>query len=65
MAEVVTHVEARYVGDRAGEFHTGGSATDEDEIEGRVPTMLEFVPFGEFEGQQHAAANLGRVLYGL
>ena len=42
----------------------GGSAADDDEIERRVPALLQHLALGQFEGQQHAAANLGGVFDG-
>ena len=64
VAEVVAHVELGDVADGAGELHAGGSAADDDEIERRVPALLEHLPLGQLKGQQHAAANLGGVFDG-
>ena len=64
VAEVVAHVELRDVADGAGKFDPGGSAANDDEIERRVPALLQHLALGKLEGQQHAAANLGCVFDG-
>ncbi len=65
VAKVVAHVELRDVADGAGELDAGGAAADDDEVERRVPALLEHLPLGQFEGQQHAAANFDGVFDGL
>ena len=42
-----------------------GPAADDDEIERRMPALLDHLPLGQLEGQQHAAANLDGVFDGL
>ncbi len=65
MAEVAAHVELGDVADGSGEFHAGGTASDNDEVEGRVPAVLDHLALGEFEGKKDAAANLEGVFDGL
>ena len=65
VAKVVAHVELCDVADGAGELDAGGAAADDDEVEGRVPALLEHLALGQLEGQQHAAANLDGVFDGL
>ena len=62
--EVASHVKLGDVGDSASEFHAGRAAADDDEAEGRVLAGLEHLAFGELEGEQDAAADVGRILNG-
>ena len=64
MAEVVAHVELGDVADGAGQLDAGGPAADDDEVERRVPAVLDHLPLGQLEGQQDAAANLDGVFDG-
>ena len=64
MAEVVAHIKLGDVGDGSGQLDAGGSTADDDEIERRVPAVLDHLALGQFEGEQDAAANLGGVLDG-
>ena len=59
------HVEPRDVGDGAGKFDAGWAAADDDEVQRGMSSRLHHLPLGEFEGQQHAAANLGGIFDGL
>ncbi len=63
--EIVTHVELRNVADGAGEFDASRPAADDDEIERRMPALLQHLPLGQLEGQQHATANFGGIFDGL
>ncbi len=65
VAEVVAHVELGDVADGAGQLDAGGPAADDDEIERRVPAVLDHLALGQLKGQQHPAANLGGVFDGL
>ena len=60
--EVVAHIKLSNVGDSAGQLHARGSGADDDEIERRVPAVLDHLALSQLEGQQHTAANLGGVL---
>jgi hypothetical protein len=60
----VAHVELGDVGDGAGEFDAGGAAADDDEVEGWVPAVLDHLALGQFEGEQHAAADFRGVFDG-
>ena len=64
MAEVVAHIELCNVGDGSGQLDAGGSTADDDEIERRVPAVLDHLALGQLEGEQDAAANLGGVFDG-
>ncbi len=64
VAEVVAHIELGNVGDGSGQLDAGGSAADDDEIERWVPAVLDHLALGQFEGEQHTAANLGGVFDG-
>jgi len=62
VAEVVAHIELCDVGDGSGQLDAGGSAANDDEVERRVPAVLDHLALGQFEGEQDTAANLGGVL---
>ena len=65
VAKVVAHVKLGDVANGAGQLDAGGPAANDDEVEGRVPALLEHLALGELEGQQDTAANLDRVFNGL
>ena len=64
VAKIVAHVKLRDVADGAGKLHAGGPAADDDEVQRRMPAVLDHLPLGQLEGQQHAAANLDGVFNG-
>ena len=65
MAEVPRQRLARDLGERAGELDAGRTAADDDERQQRLaPGGIGFA-LRALERQQHAAANLERVLESL
>ena len=65
VAEVVAHIQPRNIGDRPGQLHARWTAADDDELQRRMRAVLQHLPFGQFEGEQHAPAYLGRVFHRL
>ena len=63
--KVAAHVELGNIADGACQFHAGRSSADNDKIQRRMPTVLDHLPLGQLEGQQHAAANLQSIFNGL
>ena len=59
MAKVARHVEARDVGDGAGELNAGRTAADDNEIERGVRAGFKRLAFCKLKREQHTAANLG------
>ncbi|MDB5217598.1 MAG: hypothetical protein JWO86_5525 [Myxococcaceae bacterium] len=61
-AEVTSEDEVRQLGDRARELDAGGAAADHREREELAPRAHVGLALGAFEGEEHAAADLERVL---
>ena len=64
VAEVAAHVVLGDIADGAGQFHAGGPAADDHEVERRMPAVLLHVALGQLEREQYAAADFGGVLQG-
>src|ERR1700685_716892 len=63
-AKFVSQGVAADFSERAGQFHAGGSAANYGEIQRSRRAAVYRLVFGEFKGQQHAAANLDCVFDG-
>ena len=58
------HIALGNVADSAGEFHSGGTAADDHEVQVRVHAFDQGFAFGHLESQQHAAADFEGVFEG-
>ena len=67
IAELVGHGVARDFGQSSGKFDAGGAASDDDKLQGdplgrRYGALAaRLLPLGQFESQQHTAADFERV----
>ena len=65
VAEVAAQRVVRDLAQSARQFHTGGSAADDDEGEPRLPRRRIDLPLGRLESEQHPPANLQRIFHRL
>src|ERR1700693_5856570 len=64
-AEIVREGVTADFGEGSGEFDSGGACAYDHEVQRIVTFAGSGTPFGEFEGEQNAAADFERVLDGL
>ena len=65
MAKVMAHVLLCDVTDGACQFNSSGTATDDHEVEWRMPAVDLHLPLGKLKGEQNTATDLYGVFEGL
>src|SRR5208283_1789291 len=54
-----------YFSQRAREFHSSRTASDDHKVDGLLEMIEARATLGDLKGQQHAAADFGGILQGL